>query len=86
MNRGVQEEGMACIFLENCGFTVIDRNYRTRYGEVDIIAKKGDTLVFAEVKARSYGSFGRPAEHVTQKKTSKDLPGCRDISFANGKY
>ena len=46
-------EDLAARYLENKGFTVVGRNYRKKYGEIDIIAKKGETLHFVEVKSVS---------------------------------
>ena len=46
----------------------MDRRFRTRMGELDIIARDGETLVFIEVKARSGGSFGTPFDSVTRQK------------------
>ena len=44
-------EGLACRFLENRGFKIIQRNYRRRFGEIDIIAQKGSSIRFIEVKS-----------------------------------
>ena len=57
-------EDKACEFLENNGISVIKRNYHARMGEIDIIAKDGDTIVFAEVKTRSTKTYGTPGEFV----------------------
>ena len=47
-----QGESTAAAHLEARGLRIIDRNYHVRYGEIDLIAEEGDTLVFVEVKAR----------------------------------
>jgi putative endonuclease len=47
---GISGENDASRFLEKAGYTIIKRNYRTRLGEIDIIIRRGDTLVFVEVK------------------------------------
>lgn len=58
-------ETLAAEYLEKRGFKLLDRNWKTpRWGEIDIVAKDKDTLVFVEVKTRSDGSFGRPFEAV----------------------
>lgn len=64
-------EDMACSFLEKQGMTVLKRNFHARCGEIDIIAKDGDTIVFAEVKTRLSNAYGTPAEFVDFKKQEK---------------
>lgn len=71
---GVQGEKIAARYLQNRGYQIVERNYRTRLGEIDIIAKQGKCLVFVEVKTRSDTLFGSPLESVTlskQKQLSK---------------
>ena len=53
------------------GYLIIDKHYTTRFGEIDIIAKDRDELVFIEVKSRSSDSYGAPEESVTDKKISR---------------
>ena len=65
---GKQGEEYACSYLQSHGYSVIKRNYRIRYGEIDIIAQKNNCLVFVEVKTRSSTLFGSPEEAVTPKK------------------
>lgn len=50
------------------GFQLVERNYRTRYGELDLILRDGQTLVFAEVKLRHGTGYGDPLEAVTPRK------------------
>ena len=64
-------EELACSALEARGYTVIERRYRTRFGELDIVARHGETLVFVEVKARHDRSFGDPAAAVTVRKQQR---------------
>ncbi|RUM40486.1 MAG: YraN family protein [Desulfocapsa sp.] len=68
INFGKHGEDMAVGFLEEKGFQIIQRNYRQKCGEVDIIAKDKGTLVFIEVKTRSSLRFGQPFEAVTTVK------------------
>ena len=65
---GLFGEDLACDALADRGYTVLTRRYRTRTGELDIVAQHGDWLVFVEVKARHDGSFGDPEEAVTLQK------------------
>ncbi|KHK00602.1 YraN family protein [Desulfovibrio sp. TomC] len=66
-------EGEACAeaLLSAKGYVVVARNFSTRGGEVDLICRDGDTLVFVEVKARQAGSLARPDEAVTPAKRRK---------------
>lgn len=61
-------EQYAAQFLKNNGYRILSQNYRAGGGELDIVAYKRGTLVFAEVKTRSDDSFGTPAEAVGDKK------------------
>lgn len=61
-------EDEACRELVRRGYAVLARRYRSRLGEIDIVARDGDTLVFVEVKARSHGRFGGGAAAVTPAK------------------
>ena len=64
-------EKEACKFLKSNGYEILDTNYRTYVGEVDIVAKQGEEIVFVEVKTRSGDEYGTPAEAVTRKKQEK---------------
>lgn len=61
-------EDIACKYLQNKSYQIIDRNFRNRNGEIDIIAKDKNTLVFVEVKTRISKSYGKPEEAVTKWK------------------
>jgi putative endonuclease len=61
-------ENLAVAELEREGYAVLARRYRTRYGEIDIVARDGETVVFVEVKARATAEFGSAAEAVTHAK------------------
>jgi len=72
---GKQGEELAVKHLKKQGYEIICMNYRTRLGEIDIIAKDKDTIVFVEVKSRSSSAFGSPKQAVNlekQKKISKN--------------
>ena len=68
---GRQGEDAAAEFLRSSGLRILARNFRTRYGEIDIIAEEGDTLVFVEVKARTSDKFGRGGASVGAAKQKK---------------
>lgn len=61
-------ENLAVRFLERLGYAIVARNVRTRWGEVDVVARDGDTWVFVEVKARRSDRYGLGAEAVTPRK------------------
>lgn len=65
---GKQGEDLAANYIKNKGYKIIDRNFRIRGGEIDIIAFDKLTLVFIEVKTRSSYKFGTPAESITKSK------------------
>lgn len=64
-------EDRACEFLENNGITVLKRNFHARCGEIDIIAKDGNTIIFVEVKTRQSKMYGNPSEFVDYRKQEK---------------
>ena len=68
---GKDGEEIAAVFLKKKGLRIIEKNYRTAFGEIDIIAKDRGILVFVEVKARSDMQFGYPFEAVNPKKREK---------------
>lgn len=68
---GNSAENLAARFLISRGYKIMERQFRTRGGEIDLIARDGDELVFIEVKARALNDFGYPEESVTQLKLSK---------------
>lgn len=67
-NVGKLGEDIAASYLSRKGFRIIDRNFKARYGEIDIIALDHDVLVFVEVKTRIGTQFGTPEEAVTPRK------------------
>jgi putative endonuclease len=68
MAEGRWAEDIACRYLRDKGYLIVARNWRWRGGEVDIIAKDGDTLVFVEVKGRRTPRYGSPLEAVDRRK------------------
>lgn len=62
---GSKAEDLACKYLSKLGYKIIERNYLIRGGEIDVIAKDKEDLVFIEVKARWSHKFGEPIESIT---------------------
>ena len=69
--NGILGEDTAERFLLNKGYETLKRNYHSRYGEIDIISKNENYLVFTEVKARSFKSIAQPKEWVDYRKQEK---------------
>lgn len=67
---GKEGEDLATKFLLSSGFKILERNFRTPFGEIDIIASKGSKIYFFEVKTRSSVNFGRGVEAVSRRKIS----------------
>lgn len=68
---GRQGEDLAAEYLKNRGYKVIARNFRTRFGEIDLICRHRRVLVFVEVKTRSSTYFGPPGAAVDRRKQQK---------------
>lgn len=71
LENGMLAEESACDFLEKEGLTLLQKNYRTPFGEIDIIMQDKDSLVFIEVRYRKSSNFGTPAETIGQHKQRK---------------
>jgi len=68
MKLGTKGEKRAAKFLKRKGYKIIQRNYRCKLGEIDIIARQSDTIVFVEVKTRQTKDFGAPQDAITAAK------------------
>ncbi|MBU2577784.1 YraN family protein [Patescibacteria group bacterium] len=66
--KGRLGEEIACRLLKEKGYLIVETNFRTRFGELDIIASKGNFLVFVEVKLKKGTDFGLPEEMITEAK------------------
>jgi len=74
---GRQAEERACRYLSGLGYEIVARNWRCRFGEIDIVARDGDTLVFVEVKARSGRGYGGPEGAVGPVKQGRLVAAAR---------
>jgi putative endonuclease len=79
---GILGERVAAAFLRNNGYEIIETNYRCTYGEIDIIARRGDTLVFVEVRTKTSYIYGSPAESITRTKMKHLLAVADDYVAA----
>ncbi len=68
---GRRGEDLAATYLEGKGYLILQRNYRSEAGEMDIVAQDGGCLVFVEVRARSTREYGTPEESITPSKAQR---------------
>jgi len=68
---GTAAESLACDYLRQAGLVLVTRNYRSPYGEIDLVMRDGETLIFVEVRYRQSSRFGTPAETVNAAKQAK---------------
>ncbi|MBT9163479.1 MAG: hypothetical protein DDT24_00386 [Chloroflexi bacterium] len=68
---GAFGEGAAEEYLKKCGYRILETNFRCVLGEIDIVAREGDSLVFVEVRTRRSLAFGSPEESITAAKKAK---------------
>ena len=71
-------EGLAGRFLRELGYEILTTNYRCRQGEVDIVARDGEEVVFVEVRTRRSQGFGTPQESLTRPKIRRLVATCQD--------
>lgn len=87
---GNKGEDIACWYLKKQGYKILERNYRIRGGEIDIVARDKDFLVFVEVKTRYSHEYGSPAEAMTPWKIKYLLKTARfylqKIGWGDGPY
>lgn len=76
---GKTAESFTAAALEDRGMVIVDRNFSTRFGEVDLVALSGETLVFVEVRARRSRSFAAPAETVIGDKARRLIVACQQF-------
>lgn len=83
---GIDGENVAAEYLKKQGYVILERNFNTKVGEIDIIAQDKDTIVFVEVKARDNTTFGQPIESITKQKVSKIIRTAEWYLSAKRKY
>lgn len=79
-------EDLALNYLKNKGYLTLKRNFRNRYGEIDLICKKNDLIIFIEVKSRYNSCYGSPSEAVTYSKQKQIIKLCTFFITLNKLY
>ena len=86
MNRretGIRGEKLARDFLKKCGYHILETNYRCPYGEIDIVARHQDFLVFIEVRTKTSHQFGTPEESITPAKKERMIATAQHYQQAH---
>jgi len=83
IKKGKEGEDLAADFLVRQGYEIVERNFRYRRSEIDLIVLKENWLVFVEVKMRSSDAFGYPEEFVDYKKAKNIVYGAEQYTFEN---
>jgi putative endonuclease len=81
---GKKGEELAAKYLKEKGYEIIERNYRWKRYEVDLIVKKESFLVFVEVKTKTNTSFGNPEDDVTDKKAAQVMAAAEEYIYETG--
>jgi putative endonuclease len=82
IETGTKGEQLAADFLVSKGFRVVCRNYRFGKSEIDLIVRRGDWLIFVEVKTRSSDEYGDPEQFVDRKKSRKVFQAAEHYIFS----
>jgi putative endonuclease len=77
---GRDGESVALMFLKKKGYRILEKNFRTKVGEIDIIAEQDGTIVFIEVKARANHEFGHPFNALAPAKQGKIIQTAQKLS------
>jgi putative endonuclease len=75
--RGLQAEEQAAQYLKKQGILIVERNYRCKGGEIDLIAKQGKQIIFVEVRSRLSSEFGSAADSITHRKQQRIILAAR---------
>jgi putative endonuclease len=77
LETGKIGEKLATDFLKKKGYKIIQQNYKTKYAEIDLVARQKETLVFVEVRTKTNEAFGSPEETLNYQKLNKVLQNSR---------
>lgn len=83
-SSGANAESLACRYLSRQGLDIVERNYRTQRGEIDIIARDDNTLVFVEVRLRSNSGFGDAAQSIDGRKQARLISAAQHYLSKTG--
>jgi len=83
--KGRQGEGIAESYLRKQGFQIIEKNYHTRFGEIDLVATKDSALHFVEVKLKVGDQFGTPEEMINKRKIWQVMQTAKNFLLQNKK-
>ena len=81
IKKGKEGEMLAADFLVGKGFEIVERNYRHKRSEIDLIVKKNNWLIFVEVKMRSSDAYGYPEDFVDYKKAKNIIDGAEEYTY-----
>jgi putative endonuclease len=81
--RGEQSEQQACAYLLKQGLSLVETNFNCKYGELDIIMKDANTLIFVEVRFRKSNKYGGALESITKKKQDKIMAATQFYLMKN---
>lgn len=86
LSLGKKGEKIAGRYLKKMGYRILAQNYRTRLGEIDLVAEEAGTIVFIEVKTRSSTEYGQPLEAITGKKRQQVSKVALEYLNKNNQY
>lgn len=86
LETGKQGEEMAIVWLLEQGFTILHRNWKYSYFELDVVASKNEVLHFIEVKTRTTDTYGHPEEGVTLKKLERLMNAGEEFLYQNPEW
>lgn len=86
LQTGQMAEACACAYLKRQGLYEVARNYRCRYGELDLIMRDQHSLVIVEVRCRNHSAFGSALESITLQKQSRIIAATRCYLAAHPQY
>lgn len=85
-DRGRDAEALAATYLQRQGLRIVERNWRCRFGEIDLIARDGPSLVFIEVRARTSLRYGGAAESIDRRKRSRLIAAASQYLAGAGSH